>query len=142
MVNTRLIERARNEPYVLPSQCEQVFYSEVPGKPGWSFVVRHDPRGRPVKYNVVEEEDTEELEDDVDDDQDQRLVDDVPDEDVEEEELDDDDVGVNVHEDGIHVNDDIIKTDIDDDDDDMTNPYNVESGSDDTDKELDEEEDQ
>ena len=29
MVNTRLIERAGNEPYVLPSQCEQVFYSEV-----------------------------------------------------------------------------------------------------------------
>ena len=23
------------EPYVLPSQCEQVFYLEVPGKAGW-----------------------------------------------------------------------------------------------------------
>ena len=122
MVNTRLIKRARNEPYVLLSQCEQVFYSEVPGKPGWSFVVRHDPRGRSIKYNVVEEKDTKELEDDVDDDQDQQLVDDVPDEDVEEEELDHDDEGVNVHQDYIHVDDDIIKTDINDDDDDMTNP--------------------
>ena len=37
---------------------------------------------------------------------------------------------------------DIIETDINDVDDDMTNPYNVEFGSDDTDKELDEEEDQ
>ena len=53
MVNTRLFE-PRTEPYVLPSQCEQVFYSEVPGKAGWSFVVRHDPRERPVKYNLEE----------------------------------------------------------------------------------------
>ena len=51
MVNTRLFELG-TEPYVLPSQCEQVFYSKVPGKAGWSFVVRHDPRGRPVKYNL------------------------------------------------------------------------------------------
>ena len=41
---------------VLPSQCEQVFYSEVPSKVGWSYIVRYNPRGRPVKYNVVEEE--------------------------------------------------------------------------------------
>ena len=51
MVNTRLFEPG-TEPYVLPSQCEQVFYSEVPGKVGWSFVVRHDPRGGLVKYNL------------------------------------------------------------------------------------------
>ena len=31
MVNTRELELGR-EPYVLPSQCEQLFYSEVPGK--------------------------------------------------------------------------------------------------------------
>ena len=31
MVNTRLFEPGK-EPYVLPSQCEQVFYSKVPGK--------------------------------------------------------------------------------------------------------------
>ena len=30
----------------------------------WSYVVRYDPRGRPVKYNVVEEDENEE-EDDV-----------------------------------------------------------------------------
>lgn len=68
MVNKRLIKWARNEPYVLPTQCEKVFYSEFPSKLGWSFFVRHDPRKRLVKYNVMEEEDTEELKDDVDDD--------------------------------------------------------------------------
>ena len=51
MVNTRLIDPG-TKPYVLPRQCEQVFYSEVSGKVGWSFVVRHDPRGRLVKYNL------------------------------------------------------------------------------------------
>ena len=44
MVNKRLFELG-TEPYVLPSQCEQVFYLEVPGKVGWSFVVRNYPRG-------------------------------------------------------------------------------------------------
>ena len=57
MINTRPFEPFGDEPYVLPSQCEQVFYSEVPHKQGWSFVVRHDPRGRLIKYNVMEEED-------------------------------------------------------------------------------------
>jgi hypothetical protein len=33
MVNTREFESG-TEPYVPPSQCEQVFYSEVPGKAG------------------------------------------------------------------------------------------------------------
>ena len=51
MVNTRLFKQGM-EPYVLPRQCEHVFYSKVPGKAGWSFVVRHDPRGRSVKYNL------------------------------------------------------------------------------------------
>ena len=51
MVNTKLFEPG-TEPYVLPIQCEHVFYSEVPGKVGWSFVVRHNPRGRLVKYNL------------------------------------------------------------------------------------------
>ena len=44
MVNTRALEPS-TEPYVLPSQCEHVFYSEVPGKAGWSYIVRYDPRG-------------------------------------------------------------------------------------------------
>ena len=34
MVNTKELEPSI-ETYVLPSQCEQVFYSEVPGKAGW-----------------------------------------------------------------------------------------------------------
>jgi hypothetical protein len=60
MVNTRAFEPG-TEPYVLPSQCEQVFYLEVPSKVGWSYVVRYDPRGRLVKYNhVVEDEDNNE----------------------------------------------------------------------------------
>ena len=44
----------RNYHYVFLSQCEQVFYSKVPGERDWSFVVRYDPRGRPIKY-IVEE---------------------------------------------------------------------------------------
>ena len=58
MVNTRLFE-PRTEPYVLPRQCEHVFYSEVPGKAGWSNIVRYDPRGRPIKYNTEEEDNVE-----------------------------------------------------------------------------------
>ena len=72
MVNTREFEPG-TEPYVLPSQCEQFFYSEVPGKAGWSYVVRYDPRGRPVKYNHVDDEDNHEEEED-DDDLDQEHV--------------------------------------------------------------------
>ena len=67
MINTRSFELVRDEPYVFPSQCEQVFYFGVPHKLGWSFFVRHDPRGRPVKYNVMEEEDIEEAQDEVND---------------------------------------------------------------------------
>ena len=66
MVNTRTFELG-TEPYVLPSQCEQVFYSEVSGKPGWSYVVRYDPRGRLVKYNHVEDEDNQEEQNKYDD---------------------------------------------------------------------------
>ena len=32
MVNTRSLESRTSEPYVLPSQCEHVFYSKVPGR--------------------------------------------------------------------------------------------------------------
>jgi hypothetical protein len=63
MVNTREFEPS-TETYVLPCQCEQVFYSEVPNKESWSYVVRYDPRGRLVKYNhVAEDEDNNEEED-------------------------------------------------------------------------------
>jgi hypothetical protein len=34
MVNTRMLETS-TELYVLPSQCEHVFYSDVLGKVGW-----------------------------------------------------------------------------------------------------------
>jgi hypothetical protein len=60
MVNTRAFALG-TKPYVLPSQCEQVFYSEVPSKAGWSYVVRYDPRGRPVKNkHVAKDEDNNE----------------------------------------------------------------------------------
>ena len=55
MVNTRSLESRMSEPYVLPNQCEHVFYSKVPGRAGWSFI-RHDPKGIPIKYNVEEDE--------------------------------------------------------------------------------------
>ena len=78
MVNTRLLEPGK-EPYVLPSQWEHIIYYEVPGKVGWSFVVRHDPRGRPIKYNLEEgnEEGLEEEDDDEDHDK-HELDDHVP----------------------------------------------------------------
>ena len=63
--NTRAFEPG-TEPYVLPSQCEQVFYSEVPSKAGLSYIVRYDPRGRLIKYNAVQEEDNFEEEGDAD----------------------------------------------------------------------------
>jgi hypothetical protein len=59
MVNTRNVE-PRSKPYVLPSQCEQVFYSEVPSRGGWSYVVIYDPTGGPLKYKIVEEDYIEE----------------------------------------------------------------------------------
>ena len=68
MINTRLFEPVGNKIYVIPSQCEKVFYFGVPRKSGWSFVVKHDPRGRPIKYNVMEEDDTKESKDKVNDD--------------------------------------------------------------------------
>ena len=46
----------------------QVFYSEVSGKAGWSYIVRYDPRVRLVKYNLVEEEENIEEEGDADQD--------------------------------------------------------------------------
>jgi hypothetical protein len=35
------------------------FTQRFQGKRDWSFVVRYDPRGRPVKYNIEEEDDIE-----------------------------------------------------------------------------------
>ena len=54
MVNTRALEPGTNS-YVLPSQCEKVFYLEVP-KVGWSYIIIYYPRGILINYNPVEEE--------------------------------------------------------------------------------------
>jgi hypothetical protein len=62
MIKTTMFERGHDR-YVFPSQCEHAFYSKVPGERDWSFVVRYDPRGRPVKYTVEEEDDIEEEDD-------------------------------------------------------------------------------
>ena len=59
MVNKRAFELGI-EPYFIPSERVQVFYLEVPGKAGWSCIVRYDSRGRPVKYNLEEEDNVEE----------------------------------------------------------------------------------
>jgi len=59
MIKTTFFEKT-NDHYVFPGQCEQVFYSKVRCKRDWSFVVRYDPRGRPLKYIIEEEDDIEE----------------------------------------------------------------------------------
>ena len=56
MIKTTMFERGHDH-YVFPRQCEQVFYSNVPSERDWSFVVRYDPRGRPIKYIHLQEED-------------------------------------------------------------------------------------
>ena len=104
MVNIGSFE-PRIDCYCNLSQCEHVFYSKVLRRGSWPFVVRYDPRGRPVKYNLVEEyDDAEEqldvpniggdvLEDDIieNDDMDNPFnvdfeLDDTPDKDSNEEE--------------------------------------------------------
>ena len=125
MVNTRLFKQEM-EPYVFPSQCEKVFYSEVPSKAGWSFVVGHDPRGRPIKYNLDdanEEGSLEEGYDDEEHDQHELGDDDDPTEDLLQEIVELDDVAHNADE--SYIDDDTMSVTDDDDDDDMANPYNV-----------------
>jgi hypothetical protein len=116
MIKTMVFEKA-NDRYVFPSQCEQVFYSKVPSKRDWSFVVRYDPIGRPVKYIVVEEDDDVELEkeeygstDEEDREDEQGVGDNAP-------ILDDD------------IDEDMLENDIGDDDD-IINPFNIVSGLD------------
>ena len=140
MVNTRLFELG-TKPYVLPIQCEQVFYSEVPGKVGYSCVVRHDPRGRSVKYNLDEANEEGTLEKEYDDEEhDQHDLDDDDDPREDAEVLVElDDVVDNAHE--YYTDDDTMNVTYLYDDDDMANPYNVDSGSKDTDDDLDEEDD-
>lgn len=127
IINTRLFEPVGEEPCVLPIQYEKVFYLKVPHKPSWSFVVRHDPRGRPIKYNAIEEEDIKEeekVEDDVDDDHNWELVEE------EDEEEDNSDVATN--------HDDDEEEEDDEEDDDNSGGDNV-IEDDDLDDEMDEE---
>ena len=117
MVNTRLFEPGIN-PYVLPSQCEQVFYSEVPGKEGCSFVAIHDIRGRPVKYNLEEGNEEGLEEEDNDEDHNQHELDDHDDPEEDAQELvESDDVAYNSHE--YYIDDDMMSIIELDDDDDM-----------------------
>jgi hypothetical protein len=122
MVNTRSFKPGTDH-YVLPRQCKQVFYSEVPGKAGWSFVVGYDSRGRPVKYNIVDEENDLEEEDDA-----KEQVVDVADVSNEEPEGDEPNVlvGGNAYlDDDIHDEDIFLGNEYIDDDVDTVNPYNT-----------------
>jgi hypothetical protein len=132
MIKTTMFEKT-NDRYVFPSQCEQVFYSKVPGKRDWSFVVRYDPRGRPVKYTINEEDDIEEEDDVLELEQEEYGS--TNEEDEEDENnapvLDDD------------IDEDMLENDNDDDDDDddIINPFNNVSEPDaDTYIELDDQE--
>ena len=133
MVNTRTFEPGL-ESYVPPSQCEQVFYCEVPGKPSQSFVFRYDPRGRHVKYNVPEEDDIQELEGDTEEHEE---VDRVSSDDEVEEVDRPYDVDDNVLDDAISDDDFIENYDSTDDDVDMANPFDDDSEISDDDTEYD-----
>lgn len=61
MINTSRFE-ATSEPYVFPSQCDQIFLIPNLEQPGWSFVIDYDPRGRRVTF-VPDVEDHDLLED-------------------------------------------------------------------------------
>jgi hypothetical protein len=131
MIKTIVFERGHDR-YVFTRQCEQIFYSNVPGERDWSFVVRYDPRGRPVKYTHVQEEDDIEEEDDSPD---QTKLEDHAGSKNEE----DHDPGIG---DNAVLNDDVdenmLENDIDGDDD-IVKPFNIVSKSDDdTDVEFDE----
>jgi hypothetical protein len=137
MIKTMVFERGHDR-YVFPSQCEQVFYSNVPGERDWSFVVRYDPRGRPVKYTHVQEEDDIEEEDDSPDQTESK--DHAGSTDEEDEEDHDPGVGDNAVLDD-DVDENMLENDIDDDDD-IVNPFNtISEPDDDTYVEFDEEED-
>ena len=103
--------------------------------------MRHDPRGRPVKYNLDdanEEGSLEEGYNDAEHDQHDLGDDDDPLEDVLQEAVESDDVANNADEDYFDV-DTMSITDDDYDDDDMANPYNVDYVSDDIYDDIDEE---
>jgi hypothetical protein len=138
MIKTTMFERGHDR-YVFPSQCEQVFYSNVPGERDWSFVVRYDRRGRPIKYTHLQEED--DIEDQEDDSTEYQTEPEDHGGSTDEEDEEDHDLGIG---DNIAITDDdfdenMLENDIDDDDD-IINPFNIVSElDDDTDVEFDEE---
>ena len=92
-----------------------------------------------VKYNLDDANEEGSLEEGYDDvEHDQHKFDDDDDlaEDVLQETVESYDVAHNVDE--IYTDDDMMSVTDDDDDDDLANPYNVKSGFDDTDDDLDE----
>jgi hypothetical protein len=132
MVNTRTFESC-TKTYVVPSQCEQVIYSKVPGILGWSYIFIYDPRGSLIKYNVPGEDDIEEGED-----AEEHEVDVILDEEVEEVQpyVDNNYVLNNDIDDDIMIKNDIY------DDVGMANPLNINFEPNNTYVDLDEEEDQ
>jgi len=138
MIKTTMFEREHDH-YVFPSQCEQVFYSNATSERDWSFFVRYDPRGRPIKYTHLQEEDDIEYQGD-DSTEYQRDSEDHGGS-IDEEYEEDQDLGIG---DNISIPDDdvdenMLENDIDDDDD-IINPFNIVLElDDDTDVEFDEE---
>ena len=99
--------------------------------------MRHDPRGRPVKYNLDDGNEEGSLEEEYDDEEHDQLEladDDDPTEDVQGiVELGD--VADNADE--YYFDNDTMSITDNDDDDNMANPYNVDYVSDDTDDDMD-----
>ena len=101
--------------------------------------MRHDPRGRPIKYNLDDGNEEGSLEEEYDGKEHDQLEladDDDPTEFVQEI-VESDDVADNVDED--YFDDEMMGVIDDDDDDDMANTYNVDYVSDETDDDMDEE---
>jgi hypothetical protein len=137
MIKKIVVERGHDR-YVFPSQREHVFYSNVPGERDWSFVVRYDPRGRPVKYTHVQEDD--DIEEEYESPDHTETKDHAESTDEEDEEDHDPGVGDNAVLDD-DVDENMLENDIDDNDD-IANPFNtISEPDDDTYIEFDEEED-
>ena len=129
MIKTMMFERGHDH-YVFPSQCEHVFYSNVLGERDWSFVVRYDPRGRPIKYTHLQEED--DIEDQEDDSTKYQIEPEYHGGPTDEEDEEDHDLGIG---DNIAILDDdvdenMLENGIDDDDD-IINPFKTISEPDD-----------
>jgi hypothetical protein len=137
MIKTTVFERGHDR-YVFPSQCEQVFYSNVLGERDWSFVSRYDPRGRRIKYTHLQEEDDIEYQEDDSIDQ-TELEDHGQSTDEEDKEDHDPGIGDNIAIIDDDVNENMLENDIDNDDD-IINPFKIFSElDDDTDVDFDEE---